>query len=286
MTYPQQYPTQQPYPTPQPAPGDDPFANPATIPNTFPTQASFRGRLIMITPRKVETVANHNEPGKFQERVTADVSVVDGLGPVPQMKQNAHTGQFLQGPEFPGVWFNGTRVIEQLRPFIGTGQAVLGVFETYKPGQQPIKGNPWGIVTATEEQKNTARNYLATRTVGAAAAPAPVVSQAPQYPGAPMQATTQPAPVYGHPGAAQAPQYPFAQQAPAYAPQTQAPGRPPAPYPQPVAMSPAPAAPGPAPAPIAATAGAAPVPGPATPGVNPFAPQAPAPGVNPFAPQQ
>jgi len=264
MTYPQQYPTQQPYPTPQPAPGDDPFANPATIPNTFPTQASFRGRLIMITPRKVETVANHNEPGKFQERVTADVSVVDGLGPVPQMKQNAHTGQFLQGPEFPGVWFNGTRVIEQLRPFIGTGQAVLGVFETYKPGQQPIKGNPWGIVTATEEQKNTARNYLATRTVGAAAAPAPVVSQAPQYPGAPMQATTQPAPVYGHPGAAQAPQYPFAQQAPAYAPQTQAPEAVPAPYPQPVAMSPAPAAPG----------------------VNPFAPQAPAPGVNPFAPQQ
>lgn len=180
-------------------PTQDPFQDPVTPPSTFPTQASFRGRVIMITAHKIETVPNQMNPGTMQERITADVTVVDGRGPVPQMKNNAHTGQFLEGPDFTGVWFNGTRVVDQLRATVGTGQKTIGIMETYKPGQVPVKGNPWGILAASDEQKQAARQFLAGRTVAAAippvAAPAPGPILAPQYPAPVAAPAPAPAPV-------------------------------------------------------------------------------------------
>lgn len=232
-------------------PTQDPFADPAPT-SQRPTIASLRGRLVMLTPRKIETVASNMNPGQMEDRATVDVTVVDGLGPVPQMKNNVPTGQFLDGPDFTGMWISSTRVVDQMRPFVGTGRAVLGTIETWKPGQQPIKGNPWGIVTATPEQKAQAVQFLASRTVVGAAAPAPSPQPTPaygaatQYPQAqptyPMQAVPQPAPVYGAPQA--------------NLPQQSAP------------VNPA-AAPSPAPAPQ--TAPPVPVPGSAPAGVNPFA---------------
>lgn len=202
----------------------DPFSDPVIPPSTYPTQASFRGRLVLITPRKIETVPNTMNPGQMQERVTADVQVVDGAGPLPQFKNNQHTGQWLEGDSFTGCWFNGTRVVDQLREYIGTGRSVIGVIETYQPGQVPVKGNPWGIVTATEEQKNQARAYLANRQIGAAAAPAPSPTPQPQYQQAPPQyqaPVQQPAPVQYQ---APVPQPQYQAPAPAAAPpQYQAP---------------------------------------------------------------
>lgn len=214
-------------------PVGNPFQDPATPPSTFPTQASFRGRLLLITPRKLDVVPNNMNPGTTQDRITADVTVVDGLGPVPQMKEGNHTGGWLEGPDFTGVWFTGQRVVDQMRSFVGTGQSVLSVIETYQPGQPPRKGNPWGLVTATDEQKNQARAFLASRTVGAAAAPVTVpapVQYAPQVQqqapaAAPVQAPV-PAPATAPvappaPGPVAAPQpaaaNPFLQQAPAQA---------------------------------------------------------------------
>jgi hypothetical protein len=38
---------------------------------------------------------------------------------------------------------------------------VLGTIDTQTPGTDPRKGNAWGIIPATEEQKQIARNFLA-----------------------------------------------------------------------------------------------------------------------------
>ena len=199
-------------------PVTDPFADPVTPPSSFPTQASLRGRLVLVTARKIESVPNTMNPGQMQERITADITVVDGLGPVPQMKNNVHTGGFLDGPDFTGVWLNGTRVVDQLRTYVGGTQKVLGVIETYKPGEVPVKGNPWGINAATQEQKATARAFLANRTVGAAVAPqaaAPVTGTPTgpilaAQPGAVTAPPVQAAPAVPAPGSAPAGVNPFA----------------------------------------------------------------------------
>lgn len=230
-------------------PMQDPFADPIIPPSTHPTVASFRGRLVMVTPKKTETVPDNLNPGKMVERVTADVTVVDGLGPVPLMKGNPPqpTGQYLDGPDFVGMWIQSSYLVSQFH-LTGLGRPVLGIIDTRIPGTNPGKGNPYGISPATAEQKAQAIQFLASRTVTGAAAPAP----APAYP---MQPTAQPAPVYGAPVSAP---NPFAAAAPV--------------APQPAAQAaPAPVpAPNPAPAPQTA-APAAPVPGSAPAGVNPFA---------------
>lgn len=150
----------------------DPFAAPAAIPTEHPNISSFRGRLILISPRKSELKPDNFNKGAMKDQITADVLVVDGMGPVPVFKNFEPTGQFLEGPEFRGVWFDGTRVVTQLTPSIPSGM-VLARVDTYKPGTRPGPGNPWGLIDPTEEDKQIARNFLATRAVGAATAPAP-----------------------------------------------------------------------------------------------------------------
>lgn len=247
----------------------DPFADPITPPSTRPTIASFRGRLVMITPKTQATVPDNINKDQMKERITADITVVDGLGPVPLMKglPPRPTGQYLDGPDFTGMWIESTYVVDQLSGYVGKGKSVIAIVDTKNPGTDPMKGNPWGLITATAEQKAHAVNFLNSRTVGAAAPPfQPQQAAAPaaqQYQTAPsMQQYAQPAQQYAQP--------PFQ-------PQTA----------PPVA---APVAQVPASAPVAAPPAAAPAPGPAA---NPFLQQqAPAPAaqpVNPFlqqAPQQ
>lgn len=165
----------------------DPFAAPAAIPSSFPTVASFRGRLVLIKPLKQETVPNNlGAPGSTQERVTADILVVDGLGPVPQMKGNppTPTGQMFEGPEYRGVYVQSEVIVKQLAEALAGRTQVLAWIDTKTPGTQPMKGNPWGLINATEnaDAVQTARNFLASRMVGAAQAPAaaPVQQYAPQ----------------------------------------------------------------------------------------------------------
>lgn len=253
-------------------PVQNPFADPVQPPSTYPSQASLRGRLVLIMPIKIEQVPSNLNPGQTQERITASVTVVDGLGPVPGIKNNQPTGQWLEGPDFAGVWLSGQRIVDQLRSYINTGQSVLGVIETYKPGQVPMKGNPWGILTATDEQKSVATQFLAQRTMAAVAAPGQNVAPAPEQPQYAQQApAAAPSPLN--------PPYPAQQQ---YQPQVQAPVQ----YPPQAAPPVAAPAQVPAPAtPVAAPPAAAPAPGP---GANPFLPpqQAPAQQVNPFLPPQ
>lgn len=156
----------------------DPFAAPAAIPSSFPTVASFRGRLVLIKPLKQETVPNNlGAPGSTQERVTADITVVDGIGPVPQMKGNppTPTGQMFEGPEYRGVYIQSEVLVKQLAEALAGRTQVLAWIDTRNPGTNPMKGNPWGLIDATTspDAVQTARNFLASRTIGAATAPAP-----------------------------------------------------------------------------------------------------------------
>lgn len=198
----------------------DPFAGPAAIPSTFPTVSSFRGRLVLIKPLTQQTVPNNlGAPGSTQERITADITVVDGLGPVPQMKGNppTPTGQMFDGPEYRGVYVQSEVVVKQLADALAARTSVLAWIDTRNPGTNPMKGNPWGLIDATQDPAavQTARNFLATQMVGAAA---PVQ----QYK---TPTAASPAPAY----AAQAAQY--AQSTPVQAPPAAAPAPQPGPVP-------------------------------------------------------
>lgn len=155
----------------------DPFASPAPIASEFASADSFRGRLVLIQVTGYELdVPNQQDPGKKADRVTATVTTVDGLGKVQIYAQKAPQGKFLEGPEHKGVWFSQDRIVKGLvtdRQFITGQPPVLARIETYKPGKTAGLGNPWGLVAATDADKQIARDFLANRTVGAAAAPAP-----------------------------------------------------------------------------------------------------------------
>jgi len=149
----------------------DPWNAPATIASEFASADSFRGRLVLIRVTEFEEkVPNPLQPGKFADRVTATVSTVDGKGPVQIFSQKASTGKYLNGPDHEGVWFSQDRIVRAIAPqgVSSMGRLTLGVIETYKPGQPAGLGNPWGVVQPTEDQKQTARDFLAGRTVAEA----------------------------------------------------------------------------------------------------------------------
>lgn len=168
-------------------PTQDPFSTRTAVISTFASVASFRGRLVLIEPTGFEADVPGQEPGKFADRVTATITVIDGSEverPVELMPYGNPSGQFLPGNRFEGVWISQDRVVKQLRTDAnarGTLQAmVLGKFETYKPGQRAIKGNPWGLdYEVTDADRDVARAFLAQRYKDQAAAAVGGASPAP-----------------------------------------------------------------------------------------------------------
>lgn len=160
----------------------DPFADPTPIASDFASADSFRGRLVLIEPTKLELdIPNQQDPSKSADRMTAKVTVVDGQGPVQIFSQKAPTGKFLEGPEHAGVWFSQDRIVKAVLPerYYVPGRMVLARLETFKPGKGAGLGNPWGLLPATDADKQIARNFLANRTVGGAAAPTQQVAPGP-----------------------------------------------------------------------------------------------------------
>lgn len=199
----------------------DPFAGPAAIPTDFPKVQSLQGRLVLITPKSQKTVPNNLTPGTTKEQMTADVTVVDGRGPVPVFKNRQHTGQFLAGPDFPGMWIDSEVIVKQLADAMKTGGMVLATVNVQNPAAPAGKGNAWGLVYPTEDDKQTARNFLANRTISAASAPMTVQVQGQPVTVPPVQA----APVYvPQPAPAYVPQPAPAYVPPAAPPQLPAPG--------------------------------------------------------------
>lgn len=153
----------------------DPFARPTPRPSNFASADSFRGRLVLIEPTKVE----HDVPkqasqpnGPKGDRVTATVTVVDGLGPV-HAYSNRIKGAPLEGDVHRGVWFGQEQLSAGLLETDGRTpkKMVLARIDTLKPGQPQGQGNPWIFQDYTDEDAQVARNYLANRTVAAASQP-------------------------------------------------------------------------------------------------------------------
>lgn len=159
----------------------DPFAGPAPIASEHASAASFRGRLVLIEPTQLERgIPNTLNPGTTQDRLTATVTTVDGLGPVVIWADGSPTKQTLAGPRHDGVWFSQDRIVKGCLDSEGRPlKMVLARIETYKPGEKPKKGNPWGLIGVSEADKQTARDFLANRTVAQASAPAPAEEENP-----------------------------------------------------------------------------------------------------------
>jgi hypothetical protein len=164
----------------------DPFQTPTPRASAFASAESFRGRLVLIRPTKVERDVP-KQPGSSEkgDKVTANVSVVDGQGPVQVFSRKQPTGKWLDGPEYRGVWFSQEQLAAGLQDLRGNLlEMVLGRIETLKPGTSSGQGNPWVFVEPTEEDKDMARKFLASQMVGGASAPtqpAPPAAPAPQY---------------------------------------------------------------------------------------------------------
>ena len=160
----------------------DPFSDPQDIASEFASAESFRGRLVLLEPMKLELdIPNALNPGQTQDRVTAKVTTVDGKGPVQIFSNKAPTGNFLDGPVHEGVWFSQDRIVKGLFPkrVFQPGVRVLARLETYKPGKSAGPGNPWGLVKATDAEKAQAVQFLANLTINGAAAPAAQDDDAP-----------------------------------------------------------------------------------------------------------
>lgn len=174
----------------------DPFQTPTPRTSAFASADSFRGRLILVRPTKLERDVP-KQPGSSEkgDRVTANVTVVDGLGPVQVFTRRVPTGKFLEGPEHRGVWFSQDQIAEGLQDEKGVAllELVLMRIDTLKPGTTAGPGNPWVVIDPTEEDKQTARNFLANQTIGSAAAPTQPAAQTPP-PAAPQYQAAPPAP--------------------------------------------------------------------------------------------
>lgn len=156
----------------------DPFADPTPRTSEFASADSFRGRLILIEPTKVErdvpkTAAN--PMGPKGDRVTATVTTVDGQGPVQIFAQRVPTGKWLDGPEYIGVWFNQEQLSAGLQTLKKDAllKMVLCRIDTLKPGTPAGQGNPWVMSPASDADKQMARDYLAGRKLAQTAPQAP-----------------------------------------------------------------------------------------------------------------
>lgn len=150
----------------------DPFSAPAPIASEFASADSFRNRIVVIQPKRLELDVP-NLDGKLQDKVTADVTTVDGKGKVEIFAQKIGIGQYLEGPTHEGVWFSQDRVVKALCPgrqFV-PGQLIIGRLETYKPGRPAGQGNPWGILEVTPaERAAAATEWVRIQTAAASAA--------------------------------------------------------------------------------------------------------------------
>lgn len=143
----------------------DPFEDPTPRTSEFASADSFRGRLILIEPTKVERDVPKqatNPTGPKGDRVTANVTVVDGQGPVQIYSQRVPSGKFLDGPMHRGVWFNQDQLAAGLQTPEGQlRKRVLCRIDTLKPGTPAGQGNPWTMTVTTPAEKEMAAKFLA-----------------------------------------------------------------------------------------------------------------------------
>lgn len=165
-------PQQQAAPPAQPAAGgDDPFSAPAPQ-SSRPRVRDLYGRLLLVIPHKLEEgIPNRLQPGTTQDRMTADVIVLDGgtlhYGGRPEATPpTQHTKQVEVPHKIDRLFLSQAGLISQCRdalakrlrnePGMVLGRLATG--EAKEGGQNP----PYLLTPPTEDEKNVARQYLAT----------------------------------------------------------------------------------------------------------------------------
>lgn len=153
--------------------GDDPFSDPAPREARGPRLRDMYGRLLLVIPHKLEEgIPNRlGKPGETQDRMTADVVILDGgtihFGGKPEATPpTPHTKTSEVPLKNARMFVSSGGLISQCRQALAkrltTGQPgmVLGrlsVGEAKGPGQNP----PYLLTPATEADKQVARQYLA-----------------------------------------------------------------------------------------------------------------------------
>lgn len=155
----------------------DPFEDPTPRVSKFANAYSFRGRLIMVEPTNVEhnVPKNASEPnGAKGDKVTANVTLMDGLGNVFACPEGETSDIEIQGPMYRGVWFNQDQIADSLlTPERTLRKRVLMRINTLNGSGRAKRGNPWIVIPATAEEKAAAAEILNQMTASQFEAPAP-----------------------------------------------------------------------------------------------------------------
>lgn len=150
--------------------GDDPFGAPAPQLPRGPRLREMYGRLLLLVPHKVEyNIPNTIEPGKFQDRMTADVIILDGgpiaFGGAPEkVGGKAHDQNATIPHKTERMFISAAGLISQSRDALALKAAgkvgrVLGRLTT---GNPPAGGGnpPWILTAATDADKQLAMAWL------------------------------------------------------------------------------------------------------------------------------
>lgn len=168
-------PAQPARPAAAPAQGtdDDPFGGPAPRAPKGPRFREMHKRLLLILPKKLEEgVPNRlGEPGDTQDRLTADVIVLDGdpiaYGGEPEKVDGKPHDKVAQIPcKNTAMFVSYTGIVSQCREALenyknkkGGKTMALGRLGL---GEVPANGGnrPWVLQDPTEQDKAIAREYL------------------------------------------------------------------------------------------------------------------------------
>jgi hypothetical protein len=135
-----------------------------------PRLPEMYGRLLLVLPHKVETVPNRLKPGETQDRMTADVIILDGgainYGGKPEaMPPTPHTKVSPTPHKNERMFISSVGLISQCREALakraqGKPGMVLGRLAVgeAKGEQKP----PYLLTPPTEADKAIGRAYLAT----------------------------------------------------------------------------------------------------------------------------
>ena len=147
----------------------DPFSGPAPQASR-PRVRDMVGRLLLVIPHKVETVPNRKQPGETQERMTADVVVLDGgplaYGGAPEKLPSIPHDKTAQVPyRVDRLFISSAGLVSQSRQALakrlqGQPGMVLGRLGTGE-AKSADYSPPYLLSMPTEQDKQIARQYLA-----------------------------------------------------------------------------------------------------------------------------
>lgn len=150
----------------------DPFGDPERN-NSRPNMAELYGRLILLTPKKIETVKNNlsSEPGAMQDRLTADLDILTGEFPIVRLDgKTGLTFDKVRPPKpqpdplterhYDAMWITQVGIVNACRKSVA-GRGPRMILGWVRLGEaKPGWNAPYYLEPASEEDKKICRDYL------------------------------------------------------------------------------------------------------------------------------